>query len=188
VSRPADLQELLAAMQRVAGDPHPAVLLEWLPRLRRMARAHLPPNSPLRIAGDSEDLLQEGLVQLVRKVDTFRGETWPEFLAFVHAVLAQKKGQQVRRHVVRQKEFAPVAESDTLSAEQPTPSVDAMAAEDRAKVRRLVQELSEPYRTTMQLRLEGHEPEAIAGQLGITAEALRQRLSRAVRMLQERWR
>ena len=188
MNRPADLEELLGAMRAAANDPQSAVLLEWLPRLRRMARSHFPAHSPLRVGFDSEDLVQEGLLQLVRTVDAFRGTTWPEFLAFVHAVLAQKKGQHVRRHAVRQKEFAPEACSSSVAGPQATPSVDAMAAEDRAKVRRLVNELPEPYRTTMLLRLDGLDADALSARLGITAEALRQRLSRAVRLLQERWR
>ncbi|MFY9344927.1 MAG: sigma-70 family RNA polymerase sigma factor [Planctomycetota bacterium] len=187
-NRPDDLEQLLAAMQRAATDPDSTALLTWLPRLRTMAHKHLPVKSPLRAGFDSEDLVQEGMLQLVRSVHEFRGSTWPEFLAFVHAMLAQKTQQQARRHAVRQKEFAPEAASEDVPGPQPTPSVDAMAAEDRARVRRLVAELPEPYRTTLQLRLDGVEAGAIAVQLGITDLALRQRLSRGLRMLQERWR
>lgn len=171
----------------MASAPTPGALLAWLPRLRAMARRHLPANSPLRAGFDSEDLLQEGLLQLVRTVEQFRGSTWGEFLAFVHSILAQKKGQQVRRHQVRQREFAPEASSDLLAATLPTPSVDAIAGEDRRRVRELVDALPEPYRTTMLLRLQGADNDVLAQQLGIGPEALRQRLSRAVRMLQERW-
>lgn len=152
-----------------------------------MARRHLTAGSALRAMIDSEDLLQEGLLQLVRTADQFRGGTWPEFLAFVHAVLAQKKVQQVRRHQVRANEFRDNVPNEDVPAVQPTPSVDMMAQEDRARLRQLIAGLAEPYRTTLQLRLEGVENQDLAQRLGITPEALRQRLSRAVRMLQERW-
>jgi RNA polymerase sigma factor (sigma-70 family) len=185
--RPPDLDELLAAMRHAAADPQSTILLAWLPRLRAMARRHLPTNSPLRRGFDSEDLQQEGLLQLVRSVAKFRGSTWPEFLAFVLAVLAQKTQQQARRQAVRRRELAPEVASETLAGPPATPSVDAMAAEDRARLRRLIGELPEPYRTTVQLRLDGVEPAVIARRLGVTDAALRQRLSRGLRLLQERW-
>lgn len=185
--RPDDLQQLLAAMRALGAAPDAAALREFLPRLKSMARRHLTAGSALRAMIDSEDLLQEGLLQLVRTADQFRGGTWPEFLAFVHAVLAQKKVQQVRRHQVRANEFRDNVPNEDVPAVQPTPSVDMMAQEDRARLRQLIAGLAEPYRTTLQLRLEGVENQDLAQRLGITPEALRQRLSRAVRMLQERW-
>ena len=184
---PEDLQQLLQELRAAATSPSNAALLQWLPRLRTMARRHLPAHSPLRVGLDSEDLLQEGLLHLVRNVDQFRGATWGEFLKFVHSILAQKKGQQFRRQQVRARELAPAAASEDLAEDGTTPSVDAMAAEDRRRVRQLVLELPEPYRTTMELRLAGLSNEELAQRLGLGAEALRQRLSRAVRMLKERW-
>jgi RNA polymerase sigma factor (sigma-70 family) len=184
---PEDLQQILQELRAVGASPSNVALLQWLPRLRAMARRHLPPQSPLRVGLDSEDLLQEGLLHLVRNVDQFRGATWGEFLKFVHSILAQKKGQQFRRQQVRARELAPAAASEDLAEDGTTPSVDAMAAEDRRRVRQLVLELPEPYRTTMELRLAGLSNEELAQRLGLGAEALRQRLSRAVRMLKERW-
>lgn len=185
--RPDDLQQLVSAMCALGATPTAGALAEFLPRLRQMARRHLPPESALRAMIDSEDLLQEGLLQLVRNVEQFRGATWPEFLAFVHAILAQKKQQHARRHQVRAGEYDGKPPHESLPSDQPTPSVDAMAQEDRQRLRQLVASLSEPYRMTLLMRLEGHDNDEIARRLGITSEALRQRLSRAVRMLQERW-
>ena len=164
-----------------------ATLLAWMPRLRSLARRHLPAHSPLRRVVDSGDLLQDGLLHLVRHGHEFRGSTWGEFLQFVSCILAQKRGQQRRRHEVRAGEMKPSASSEDLTAEQPTPSVDAVANENQRHVRQLVDSLPEPYRTTMQLRLAGMDNSEIASRLGIGPEALRQRLSRAVRLLQERW-
>ena len=185
--RPDDLQQLVSAMSALGATPTAGALAEFLPRLRHMARRHLPAESSLRAMIDSEDLLQEGLLQLVRNVDQFRGGSWPEFLAFVHAILAQKKQQHARRHQVRAGEFDAAPAQDSLPSGQASPSVDAMAQEDRLRLRQLIGALAEPYRTTLQLRLEGHDNDEIARRLCISDEALRQRLSRAVRMLQERW-
>lgn len=185
--RPEELQQLVDAMRALGVAPTAGALGEFLPRLRQMARRHLPAESVVRSLIDSEDLLQEGLLQLVRNVDQFRGGTWPEFLAFVHAILAQKKQQQARRHQVRAGEFDASPPQESLPSAQTTPSVDAMAQEDRLRLRQLIAALAEPYRTTLQLRLEGLDNEQLARRLGVSAEALRQRLSRAVRMLQERW-
>jgi RNA polymerase sigma factor (sigma-70 family) len=185
--RPEDLLQLLTAVRALGAAPDAVALREFLPRLRNMARRHLPPESALRAMIDSEDLLQEGLLQLVRNIDQFRGGSWPEFLAFVHAILAQKKMQQARRHQVRAGEFDAKPPHESLPSDQPTPSVDVMAQEDRARLRQLIAGLGEPYRLALQLRLEGLDNAAIAARLGITEDALRQRLSRAVRTLQERW-
>ncbi len=185
--RPEDLQQLVDAMRALGAAPTAGTLGEFLPRLRQMARRHLPAESAVRALIDSEDLLQEGLLQLVRNVEQFRGGTWPEFLAFVHAILAQKKQQQARRRQVRAGEFDTSPPQESLPSGQATPSVDAMAQEDRLRLRQLIATLAEPYRTTLMLRLEGLDNDELARRLGVSAEALRQRLSRAVRMLQERW-
>lgn len=184
---PADLQQLLDEMRRARHEPGDGTLIAWLPRLRAMARRHLPPHSPLRVGIDSEDLLQEGLLQLLRALDDFRGTTWPQFLAFVHAILSQKAVQQARRHAVREAEFAPAADCADLAGSVPTPSVDAMGAEDRARLRMMIERLPPTYRETLALRLTGLDNEQIAARLGLSLEALRQRLSRAVKLLQESW-
>jgi RNA polymerase sigma-70 factor, ECF subfamily len=184
---PDDLAALLVEL-RGSRDSAPATLLfGLLPRLRAMARRHLPPHSPLRAGLDSEDLLQEGLLQLLQNVSQFRGTTWPEFLAFVHSILNQKAVNQVRRQRVRRAEFEPVAQAESLPAEQPTPSVDFAAAEDRRRVQRMVQQLPEPYRAAMLLRIEGLDNAEIAARFALPQDLVRQRLSRAVKLLQERW-
>lgn len=184
---PPDLLELLAELRGANTAVPTQFLLRVLPQFRSMVRKHLPPRSPLRLGLDSEDLLQEGLLQLVRQVDQFRGATWAEFLAFVHAILNQKTAQQARRQGVRQGELRSTAAVDSLPANQATPSVDAGAAEDRRRVQELVLGLAEPYRSTMRMRLEGLDNQTIAVRLGVADEVVRQRLSRAVKMVQERW-
>lgn len=187
VDRPEDLKALLAAMRELGTTPPAVALRAFLPRLRQMARYHLPATSAVRAMIDSEDLLQEGLLQLVRNIDQFRGASWAEFLAFVHAILAQKKQRHFRRHHVRAEEFKPAPPHDSLPANLPTPSFGAMAQEDRERLRVLLRTLSEPLQAVLLLRLEGMENGEIAARLGISVDTIRQRLSRAIRMLQERW-
>jgi RNA polymerase sigma factor (sigma-70 family) len=69
----------------------------------------------------------------------------------------------------------------------PTPSVQAAAAEDKLRLARILEELPDPYRKTLRLRLDGHESSSIAAMLGVSDDTVRQRLTRALRMLQERW-
>ncbi|MFO0313852.1 MAG: RNA polymerase sigma factor [Planctomycetota bacterium] len=187
VARPQDLQDLITAMRALGATPPAGALRAFLPRLRHMARHHLPATSAVRALIDSEDLLQEGLLQLVRNIGQFRGATWAEFLAFVHAILAQKKQRHSRRHQVRAEEFKPAPPHDSLPANLPTPSFGAMAQEDRDRLVLLLRTLSDSHRAVLQLRLEGMENTEIAARLGLTVETVRQRLSRAIRLLQERW-
>ncbi|MCB9877605.1 MAG: sigma-70 family RNA polymerase sigma factor [Planctomycetes bacterium] len=185
-----DLESVLSELRELAGREGgggPASLLALWVRIRNMARKHLPPYSSLRAGLDSEDLAQEGLLHLVRNIERFRGCTWPEFLAFAHAVVQQKVGQQARRMNVRSGEFFGEVADDQMSGEQVTPSVDAMAGEDRRRLRELMAGLPESYREPLMLRLNGHENAEIAARLGLTPVALRQRMSRAMKMLQERW-
>lgn len=184
---PPDLAELLAELRGLRDAAPSERIVAILPRLRAMVRKHMPHKSPLRLGLDSEDLVQEGLMHLVRKLDAFRGVTWGEFLAFVHSILAQKTAQQARRQQPRRGELAAQADAAAVPSSDPSPSVDVARAEDRRRVLLLVRALPASYRTPIELRLQGHDNEAIAARLGLTIETVRQRLSRGIRMLQERW-
>ena len=182
---PKDLATLIAALQE--GGVGGSGLLELSVRLRAMARRHLPGNSPLRLRLDSEDLAQEGLLQLVKNVHLFRGTTWAEFLAFVRTILSQKAGQEARRQSVRKGERQSIVDQPAIATSDPTPSVDAMGAEDRRRLKALVDELPSDYRVALSMRLDGLDNHAIAEQLGLSADGVRKRLSRAVYMLKGKW-
>jgi RNA polymerase sigma-70 factor (ECF subfamily) len=182
---PEDLAALLCDLR--SGAARGRGLLDLSVRLRAMARRHLPGGSPLRFGLDSEDLAQEGLLQLVRHVDRFEGRSWPEFLAFARAVISQKASEAARRQSVRKAERGPSVASVDAATPDPTPSVDAMASEDRRRLRELVGTLPEIYRDAMSLRLEGCEIADVARSLDISEPAARKRLSRALQMMKERW-
>lgn len=184
---PPDLAELLAELRGLRASAPSERIVAILPRLRAMVRKHMPQKSPLRLRLDSEDLVQEGLVQLVRKLDAFRGSSWAEFLAFVHSILARKTTQQRRRKQPHLGEFTAEADAEAIPSSDPSPSVDVARAEDRRRVIGLVRSLPDIYRIPIELRLQGLDNEAIAVRLGLGVDNVRQRLSRGIRMLQERW-
>lgn len=184
---PPDLAELLAELRGLRESASSERIQAMLPRLRSMVRKNMPNRSPLRLGIDSEDLLQESLIQLVRQLDSFRGASWGEFLSFVQAILSQKTAQQARRHQLRKNEFASAGGSTEVPSADPTPSVDASRAEDKLRVQSLVRSLPSKYRRPIEMRLSGHGNDFIAKELGLTDEALRQRMSRAMTMLKSRW-
>lgn len=184
IERAPELQSLIADLQRAQGADG-LVLLAWWKRLRKMARSHLPANSPLRCGLDSEDLLQDGLLKLVKHVGCFRGATWPEFLAFVNSVLQQRVVDHARRLDVRRKEHM-VQDLQPVARDR-TPSVNVAEREERQRLTELIEDLPEPYRAAMLMRLSGLANSEIATRLGVAEVALRKRLSRAMKMLKERW-
>jgi len=189
---PTDLAELIdelrglresANSERASSERIRAIL----PRLRSMVRKNMPSKSPLRLGIDSEDLLQESLFQLVRQIDSFRGATWGEFIAFAQAILTQKTAQQARRHQLRRNELGAAQGASEVLSTDPTPSVDASRAEDKMRVQSLVRTLPSKYRRPIEMRLSGHGNDVIAKELGLTDQTLRQRMSRAMTMLKSRW-
>ncbi len=190
---PSDLAALIKDLQ-ASQDAGPGVMLtKLIPQLHRAAKRHLPANSPLRINIDSEDLMQETLLHLIANVGAFRGSSWAEFLAFTKAITLQKAAEAARRAQARNARFDLVKPQKTPSQtpEQPsldpTPSVHASAKEDKQRLTVILAELPELYRMVMRLRLDGLKTTAIAALLHVTDETVRQRLSRALQMLQERW-
>lgn len=186
---PDDLAEVLALLRsphQVHGVPK---VLEVMASLRQRARRGLPLTAPLRRQIDSEDLVQDTVMDLMGAVHRFRGTTWPEFLAFANAVLAQRATQQRRRARVRAGELSPMANTaeEELPGSSATPSVDAAHLEDMAKLGRLIDALPGDYRRVLRLRLEGLDGPAIAARLGVGEDAVRQRISRALSMLRQNW-
>ena len=181
-----DLLVMLDLLRACRDEPGGAPLAEFVARLRRMARRHLPTHSILRRGLDSEDLAQEGLLQLLKNLDRFRGTTVAEFLAFANAILGQQAARQARWQDVRKKELR--GGDAAAHAEEPrTPVSEAMAAEEVRRLRRLVGELAEPYRTALRMRLDGRTNLEIAAELGVREDLVRKRLSRALKELHGRW-
>jgi len=138
---------------------------------------------------DSEDLAQDALLALVRGVHEFRGKTWGEFFAFSRSLIERQK-IDLRRHHGREKRTSH-AESSQCSSNQAldtdSPSVLASGKEDRQKLLALLEELPEPKREAMRMRLQSLDYETIADKLEMSPANARQTVSRAIRMLRELW-
>ena len=181
-----DLQELLDEL-RSCEDASSSALASLMTRLRRIARSRLPIRSALRIGFDSEDLSQEGLVQLIANLDHFRGTTMAEFLSFANAIISQQVVRQARWQDVRRTELHGGPEVSEQPAATDTPSANVMSDEAKTKLRTLVSSLREEYREPLVLRLEGLSNADIAARLALREDLVRKRLSRALKELHGRW-
>lgn len=188
-SMPEDLRELLRSL--VAGPGTPAPELDRLrQRIWEMAQRRLGPADRLRRALDSEDLAQEALAALIDAAPGFRGRSWGEFIAFAGAVLDRTIQGQARRNGAECRDpgrVDPAPPSELTPGRGPTPSAELASEEDRRRAHALLESLPAAFREPLRLRLHDRSYEEIAAASGISAEAARQRVSRALRMLRELW-
>lgn len=181
------LKGILELLRACEEDPSGNELDALMLRLRMVARRHLPAASPLRHGLDSEDLAQEGLLQLIRNLDRFRGKTIGEFLAFASAVISQQAAKQARWQQVRRPELRGGEDAAEHATDLNTPSNDVIAEEDAARLRELVEGLAEPYREALRMRLEGKSNLEIAAELNVREDVIRKRLSRALKEIHGQW-
>jgi RNA polymerase sigma-70 factor (ECF subfamily) len=177
------------------GDPPPPtpeqVFREYAPRIYNLARRMLGNDA------DAEDVTQDVLLQVVRKLHTFRGDaqlpTWLHRVT-VNAALAHRE-----KRAARQKRETPTGDGevlDTVGAEGPpvgpagvrlprpgaemSPDEIALAAEQRAVIERAIARLPEAFRDVYVLAdVEGLPNHEIADILGLSVPAIKSRLHRA---------
>lgn len=181
------LEELLDELRALKHGVSGGNIVALLPKLRSISRRYLPAKSALRDGLDSEDLAQEGLVKLLEHVDSFRGKTMAEFLAFAKSVVGREAVRHSRWQRVRRRELGASAPAEQHALESRSPSVDAVQEEDKQRLRKLVETLGEDQREALELRLEGLDNGEIAARLGLREDLVRKRLSRALKELQRRW-
>ena len=165
------------------------VFREYAPRIYNIAR---------RLVGndaDAEDVTQDVLVQVVRKLHTFRGDaqlpTWLHRVT-VNAALAhrEKRANRQKRETTAGDEevLEGVAADDgaTGGVRLPRPSGDlppdelALAAEQRAVIERAIARLPEGFREVYVLAdVEGLPNAEIAEILNLSVPAVKSRLHRA---------
>jgi RNA polymerase sigma-70 factor (ECF subfamily) len=138
-------------------------------------------------AQDAEDVTQEVMLQAVRKLPTFRGEssvgTWLHRVA-VNAALGYRRKRAVRaRH---QAGDAPEELPDGLTTGGATrrwalaPDQPALDAETHRLIEAAIARLPEKYRDVFVLAdVEGMTPREVADQLGLGEAAVKSRLHRA---------
>jgi len=128
---------------------------------------------------DSEDAVQQTWLTVLSepRTDVLRPRTWLAKIARGRSIDAIRR-QRVRRAVEA---------NDQLAARSIGPAEELVLRSVQETVLTAVQELSEPYRTTVQLRYyEGLPPREIARRLDVPVETVRSRIKRALRALRGR--
>jgi len=151
-----------------------------------------------RITGngpDAEEVVQDAFWTVVRKIDTFRGES--AFGSWLYRIVANAACQKVRGRRSRQHELslddvlpafdehgchaAPVADWSTRASDP------ALQAELRAVLTAAIDELPATYRAVLMLRdLEGRPNVEIAQALGLSVALVKTRAHRARLVLRKR--
>jgi RNA polymerase sigma-70 factor (ECF subfamily) len=168
-----------------------ALLVRWLPGLRDFVRHRMSPL--LRGREATDDVVQSTCREVIAGLDrcedrgdeAFRG--WL-FTAVLHKVQKRERDARAQRRDPRRE--VPLAETPTTAqppAVQPTPSAEASANEQRARLAAAIAELPPDQRQVLALaRLEHLPRDEIARQLGRSEAAVRSLLTRALKALGER--
>lgn len=157
------------------------VFREHAPRIYHIARRMLGNDA------DAEDVTQDVLLQVIRKLDTFRGDaqltTWLHRVT-VNAALAyrQKRANRQKRETTEAAdetlEVAPVG--GAVKRWNVGPDEPVLAAEQAEVIEKAIGELPGPFRDVYVLAdVEGLPNADIADMLGLSVPAVKSRLHRA---------
>jgi RNA polymerase sigma factor (sigma-70 family) len=153
--------------------------------LLAMARKLLPAGDRARDFVESRDLMQSALRSGWFDLSGFQGSTEKELFAWMRAILRRKLSRVVRRQRPRPGDAPPALEEDARRDLPGEPLSEMIRDEVRARVRAAVRRLPEDQREVMELRLRGLGAPDIALMLGLKADAVRKRESRAAERLRE---
>jgi RNA polymerase sigma-70 factor, ECF subfamily len=139
---------------------------------------------------DAEDVTQEVLLQVVRKLETFRGDaelsTWLHRIT-VNAVLAHRRKRAVRAEVQTASPLESLADGgDGASAGKfpATPDSQALRRETRQMIERAIAALPAIYRDVLVLSdVEQFTNPQIGEMLGLSLPAVKSRLHRARQLM-----
>lgn len=191
MTAPPDLEHLLHALRGARIDLSKVLQDDLLRRVRALCSQRLGAGDRLRASMDSEDLSQDVLLDLIDASGEFRGQTWKEFFAFVDALVGRRKVQHARRlGAAKRGGFAAPEALPTEGGAAPagTPSHVAAQEEERERAKQLLDLLPDEERLPIQWRLlEELSYAEIGERLGISEEAARQRVSRGLKRLKDRW-
>ena len=121
----------------------------YLPRLRRLAHGRLPPWA--REALDTEDIVQDTLMQSVRRLDAFTPRHERAFCAYVWEALRNRLRDAVRR-AARRPNAGPV--SPDVQASDPSPLEQAIGSQMLRRYEDALQRLRESDRELIVARIE----------------------------------
>jgi RNA polymerase sigma-70 factor (ECF subfamily) len=159
---------------------------DYAPRIYRLARRLLESDD------DAEDVLQDVLLQLVRRLSTFRGEA--AFSTWLHRVTVNAALTYRRKRSVRNEQHAGGSPHVLESGRQPTGAKRIVARPEDALVDRETQQLIHRaianlpagYRDVFVMsEVEGMPNAAIAEKLHLSLPALKSRLLRSRAMMRE---
>jgi len=156
------------------------VFREYAPRIYNLARRMLGNDA------DAEDVTQDVLLQVVRKLDTFRGES--QLGTWLHRVTVNAALAHRAKRANRQKYEAGTAADDLPGAVTTgpvnrwavSPEEPVLAAEQAEVIEKAINTLPEPFRDVYVLAdVEGLPNADIADILGLSVPAVKSRLHRA---------
>jgi RNA polymerase sigma-70 factor (ECF subfamily) len=164
------------------------VFRDYAPRVYNLARRMLGNDA------DAEDVTQDVLLQVVRKLDTFRGESaFPTWLhrVTVNAALAhrRKRGTRLAHHSGEPLEAVLDDGYESTGSGRPwsvSPDQPVLDAETHELIERAIAKLPETYRDVYVLADVETLPNAeIAEMLGLSVPAVKSRLHRARLMMRD---
>jgi RNA polymerase sigma-70 factor (ECF subfamily) len=165
------------------------VFTEYAPRVYNLARRMLGNDA------DAEDVTQDVLLQVVRKLDSFRGEAaFPTWLhrVTVNAALAHRRKRATREQHKVNDPLDALFEAGGDGYAHPirpwsvSPDQSVLDAETQALVEQAIRNLPESYRDVYVLAdVEGMPNAEISEMLGLSVPAVKSRLHRARLMMRE---
>ncbi len=165
------------------------VFREYAPRVYNLARRMLGNDA------DAEDVTQDVLLQVVRKLDTFRGESaFPTWLhrVTVNAALAHRRKRATRQAHQSSEPIENVLDDGHHHHDGPvrpwsiSPDEPILNAETQHLIERAIQNLPDTYRDVYVLADVEELPNAeIADMLGLSVPAVKSRLHRARLMMRD---
>jgi RNA polymerase sigma-70 factor (ECF subfamily) len=157
------------------------VFREYAPRIYNLARRMLGNDA------DAEDVTQDVLLQVVRKLDTFRGDS--QISTWLHRVTVNAALAHRQKRSNRQKHETGDAGDELLETAAPdaavkrwnvSPDEPVLAAEQQEVIEKAINMLPEPFRDVYILAdVEGLPNSEIAEILGLSVPAVKSRLHRA---------
>jgi RNA polymerase sigma-70 factor (ECF subfamily) len=175
--------DLLKRVQRGDADALDRLLKRYTPALRRWARGRLPHWA--REISDTEDLVQDTLIQAMKHLDTFHPERTGALQAYLRQALMNRIRDEMRRANRRPQQ---TELPDDVVAHSASPLEAAIGTETLETYERALSELRAEDREAIIARIElGQSYEEVAAILGKpTANAARVAVHRAVVRLAQR--
>ena len=189
-SQPPDDDPILRIQE---GDEAAARALfeRYAPALRDQVRRSMPPAMRRKVA--ESDVIQEAYLAAFLSLGNFEDRREGAFRSWLAKILQHKLHDEVRRYFGTSKRDARREQSvagqplpTTRRGTDPSPSMQAMASEERAALWTAVEELPQDYTEILQLvHRDGLTLTEAGARMGRTADAARKLYGRAVARLTE---